>query len=117
MVQPTPVDRVAYLQLRRRARVASGSFLVVGVWLFYRMARLASGPTNPLAIIPFLALAALGVLASVVLRRMWRHSFAARPVTLRLDPDTGEFVDPAAAEEPPRRHRTFTGEAQPPQRW
>lgn len=114
MVSPPPIDRVAYLRLRRRARVASGSFLIVAVWLIYRMARFAG---DPLAIIPFLVLFAVGALAWVVLRGMWGRTFAARPVTLRLDPDTGELSDPATVEEPPRRHQAFTGEVRPPRRW
>jgi hypothetical protein len=117
MASPPPIDVVAYRRLRSRARVTSGSFVLVAAWLIYRMVRFASGPVKPLAVIPFLALAALGALAWAVLHGMWRRSFAARPVTLRLDPDTGQLVDPAAAEEPPRRHQTFTGEVRPPRRW
>jgi hypothetical protein len=117
VASPPPIDRVDYLRLRRRARVASGLFLLAAAWLVYRMVQLASGPVKPLAMIPFLALVALGGLAWAVLRGMWGRSFAARPVTLRLDPDTGELVDPAASEGPPRRHQTFTGEVRPPQRW
>ena len=118
MISPPPIDRVAYRRLRRRARVATGSFLLVGVWLIYRMVRLADGPVSPLAMIPFLALIALGFLAWAVLRGMWRRSFAARPVTLRLDPATGELMDPAATlAERPRRHQGFTGEVRPPRRW
>ncbi|PVU81112.1 hypothetical protein DDP54_17305 [Cellulomonas sp. WB94] len=115
MVSPPPIDRVAYLRLRWRARIATGSFLLVGVWLSYRMARLGA---SPFAVIPFLALAALGAAAWPVLRGMWARSFAARPVTLRLDPDSGELVDRAAAtDDEPRRHQAFTGEVRPPRRW
>ena len=115
VISPPPIDRVAYLRLRRRARVASGSFLLVGGWLIYRMVRFSGGP---LAMIPFLALSAVGALAWAVLRGMWGRSFAARPVTLRLDPATGDLVDPATTpDDPPRRHQAFTGEVRPPPRW
>jgi hypothetical protein len=118
VISPPPTDRVAYQRLRRRARFASGLFLLAAAWLVYRMARLASGPLRPLAVIPFFALVALGALAWAVLRGMWGRSFAARPVTLRLDPDTGDLVEPAAdSEEQPRRHQAFTGEVRPPRRW
>ncbi|HEX5333125.1 MAG TPA: hypothetical protein VFW79_10830 [Cellulomonas sp.] len=118
MVSPPPIDRVAYLRLRRRARVASGSFLLVGARLLYVMGRLAGGPVRPLAVIPFLALVALAALAWPLLRGMWARSFAARPVTLRLDPESGALVDPAAAtQDEPRRHQAFTGEVRPPRRW
>jgi len=118
MASQPATDRVAYLRLRRRARIASVAFLLVGARLAYLLARLADGPVSPFAVIPFLGLVVLGVVAWVVLRGMWRRSFAARPVTLRLDPATGELVDPTAVvDAPPGRHQSFTGEVRLPRRW
>ena len=71
----------------------------------------ADGP-NPLGLIPFLVLAALVPVAVLVLRGAWRRARAA--ALAEAGAPWGATPTPA---EPPRRHRGFTGEEQPPTRW
>lgn len=123
---PLPVDRVAYLRLRWRARVVTlvaaapvGLVLVPAVVAAVR----ADDPqVNASAAWWFFQLGLYLVVASWAVGRAWRRSFAARPYTQTLD-DLGAARPTPAAQGVPTlddaagRHLGLSGRLEPPRRW
>ncbi len=117
VVVRVPVDFVAYRRLRRRVRLASLGFALVATWLVYVLVVLVGLSDSRMAIVPYLLLCGLGVTAWWTLRGMWRRSRAARPVVLSADAGPGALIGVPELDQPPRPHRSLTGEIGPPARW
>jgi len=118
-VDPAPTDVAEY---RRRRRLSRWASLVAAVIVGYLAlatgaALLTEGGPDPVGLIAFLLLAAALAVSWNVLGRLWRRSFAARPVTLSTDPTPGEVYGMPGLDDPPRPHRGLSGEEQPPTRW
>ncbi|MHB1490025.1 MAG: hypothetical protein ACYCTH_05940 [Cellulomonas sp.] len=112
-----PVDVLAYRHLRRRARLASLGFALVATWLVYLVVVMSGRDDPRAAILPYLLLFGLGAAAWWALRGLWRRSYAARPVVLSADAGPGALIGVPELDEPPRPHRSRTGEIDPPARW
>ena len=107
MGEPGPTEVDVYARLRRTARRATIGFAVVAAYLAFVMIRTSrSEELGRLAIIPYLMLCALCVLAFWVLRALWRRARDARP-----DIRTGDDDDE------PRPHIGLNGMVDPPRRW
>ena len=118
-MKPLPTDFAEYRRRRRLARLASLVLALVLGRLLWALVVLASrdDPTRALAMVPYVPIVGLGALGGVVLGRLWRWSFAARPVVQSLDPTPGEVYGIPELDEPPRRHVGLSGDVQAPRRW
>jgi hypothetical protein len=114
----TAVDRVPYLHARRLARAATVGFLLSAGFLARTIAVLAGlEGISPVAILPFLALCALGIVAWFVLGRLWRQVADLRPVTLPVDAGDGALQGAPERDGPEGGHLSLRGGLDPPSRW
>jgi hypothetical protein len=117
-VRPLPTDLVEYRRRRRAARIAT---LLVAVLAAFAVASIVAimreGGDTRIAMVPYILLLWLGVLAWLVVVPLWRRSYAARPVTLPVDPTPGQVYGIPELDEPPRDHRGLSGQEPPPTRW
>jgi hypothetical protein len=116
MPQP-PTDFAEYARPRARALWITSPFALLGGLLLYPCIRSlpTGGPPNPLGMIPFVMLCVLVTVGWRAIRDPWRRCRAARPLTQRLDPVSGEIVTDADAT--PGPHRGLSGLDEPPKRW
>lgn len=122
---PLPVDRLAHLRLRRRARLTTALAPVPAVWFalqVYGAARSDEPEVHARGAWWFVHLALYLLVAVWVVARAWRRSHGARPHTQRLE-DLGAARPSGRARGVPELdaasgpHRGLSGEVQPPRRW
>jgi len=119
VMRPAPTDFARYRRLRWRARWATLviGFVVVVLTRAMVLQATVDSDTSRWAVLPFLLLCgALGA-GFMVLRALWRRSYAARPVVQTLDPTPGELYGIPMLDDDLPRHRGFTGETDVPTRW
>ena len=117
-MRPLPTDFADYRRKRRRARLATFVLGLVAARTIYLMVTiLRQGGDTRAAIVPYLGLAAVGVLAWFVVAPMWRRSYAARPVVQSLNPTPGEVYGIPELDADPQRHQGLSGQVDPPTRW
>lgn len=118
MTQSTAVDRVPYLRARWIARAATLGFAVAAGIQARLIAILASaGAASPIALLPFLGLCVVCVLAWFVLGRLWRRVGDLRPVVLPVGAGTGALQGSPERDAGEGHHRSLSGEVEPPTRW
>lgn len=118
MTRSWAVDRVPYVRARWVARVATVAFAVVAVILGRAVAVLVgTGGMSPIAVLPFLMLCVVGVLAWVVLGRLWRRVGDLRPVVLPVDAGAGALQGAPERDAADGHHQSLSGEVAPPTRW
>jgi hypothetical protein len=116
--EPTAIDRVPFVQARRRALAATAGVVLLAALLVRRTVVLAAGGGDTrFAVIPFLAVGALCVGAWFVLGRMWRRIADLRPLTLPVDAGLGALRGAPEDDPAPGRHLTLGGEIEGPTRW
>ncbi|KRD45085.1 hypothetical protein ASE38_13920 [Cellulomonas sp. Root930] len=114
----TAVDRVPFLRARRVARAASVGFLLLAGFLARSIAVLTGlEGVSPVAILPFLALCVVCVVAWFVLGRLWRRVGDLRPATLPVDAGDGALQGAPERDGPEGGHLSLRGEVDPPRRW
>jgi len=120
MPSPLPVDRVEYRRLLWRSLVGTAVLavpLVLGVTQIVTLVASDDGDTRPAAFV-FLFLSLYTIAAVWWAVRLWRRSFAARPVVLAVDATYAEQVGVPGLDDPaPARHRSLSGEQELPPRW
>ena len=120
MPSPLPVDRLEYRRLLWRSRMVTAVLsapFVVGVLQIVALAG-SDGDSRRSAALVFLFLGLYTIVAGWALFRVWRRSFAARPVVLAVDATHAEQIGvPGLDDLPPGRHRSLSGEQELPQRW
>jgi len=118
MPSPLPVDRLEYRRLLWRSRIGTALLAVPVVLGVVQVVTLAgSGDQRPAALV-FLYLGLYTIVAVWASVRLWRRSFAARPAVLAIDATPAEQVGvPDLDDLAPGRHRSLSGEQEPPRRW
>ena len=118
MSRSTAVDRVPFLRARWIARAATAGFALVAVGQVRLLTLLASsGGASPLAVLPFLALCVVLLLACLVLGRLWRRVGHLRPVVLPVEAGTGSLQGALARDAAEAHHLSLSGDVEPPTRW
>jgi hypothetical protein len=118
VTRSTAVDRVPYLRARRIARTATVGFAVLAAGQARLLALLASsGGTSPVAVLPFLGLCVVILLAWFVLGRLWRRVGDLRPVILPVEAGAGALRGAPEQDAAEGRHLSLSGDVEPPTRW
>ena len=118
MTRSTAVDRVPYLRARRIARVATAGFALVAAGQARLLAILASSDgASPIAVLPFLGLCVVLLLAWFVLGRLWRRVGDLRPAVLPIESGAGALQGAPEQDAAEGHHLSLSGGVEPPTRW
>ena len=117
-MRPLPTDFAEYRRRRRRARLAT---VIVGLAaanaVLVMVVTVRQGGDSRPAIVPYLGLVMLAVVAWFVVVPLWRRSAAARPVVQQLDPTPGQVFGIPELDADPQAHQGLSGQVDPPTRW
>lgn len=121
MPRPLPSDPVAYRNARAWALAATLVVVFYAFRLVRRIVILQGSPndTGKWAIVPFLMLGLIVVVAWFGLGHLWRRARALRPPAHPVAPDAlpGAAAGLPELDEPSGRHLTFDSPDEPPRRW